>query len=127
MFNIEKCIKDALRVKSKSVEELAKEAGTTKQTLYNIFNKDDAKLSQLYSISKALGVSVTDTFEIEGENQLSKVPQHDRRETKMLEEKNALYEDYIQSLKRHIETLEREVNRLQGKDPGGPSSVKQIG
>lgn len=131
-FNIEKCINNALRKaslrgKAISHDRLAAEAGISKQTLYNIFARDDAKLSQLNGLAKALGVSIYETFEVDeedwakfitaksGSSLVSKPHPDYSHKLKDLEEKNALYEDYIQSLKKHISSLEREVDRLHGE------------
>lgn len=144
MFNIEKCIVDALRratIKGQSIshDKLAADAGISKQTLYNIFSRDDAKLSHLYSLANALGVSIYETFEVKGED-LSllvkrKSPElfglyagSSQAKIKELEEKNALYEEYIDNLKGFNRSLEREIKRLQEEKGGGRSGgVKQFG
>ena len=125
MFNIEKCIKNALRESGKTAEGLAAESGMTKQTLYRLFNRDDAKLSQLESLAKALGVSIYETFEVEGAQQAEVKPSEDIQgssiETKRLQEKIDLLEDYNMSLKQHVATLERELSKYH-KDPGDDGS-----
>lgn len=134
-FNIEKCInaalkKAALRGESISHDKLAAEAGISKQTLYNVFSRDDAKLSLLQALGRVLRVSIYETFEakeedlrrfIESTNQERIMPPHPDYSFKIkgLEEKNALYEDYIESLKKHINSLERELGRLQNSMEDG--------
>lgn len=128
-FNIEKCInvalkKAALRGESISHDKLAAGAGISKQTLYNVFSRDDAKLSLLQALGRVLRVSIYETFEVdkddlqrflESTNQDRFIAPNSDYSFKLkgLEEKNALYEDYIQSLKKHINSLERELERLQ--------------
>lgn len=151
MFNIEKRITNALKraaLKGQSIshDKLAADAGVSKQTLYNIFSRDDAKLSQLYRLAKVLEISLYETFEVEGEDfppfvegkslsvsgtlansNLSKIKDLEEK-NKDLEEKNALYKDYIDNLKGFIKSLEREMKRLHEERGGGrPGGVKQAG
>ncbi len=65
-MNLEKKIKQKLAGTTLSIERLAGKAGITKQTLHNIFNKNDIKLSHLIKISEALNVDLSYFVEPEG-------------------------------------------------------------
>jgi Zn-dependent peptidase ImmA (M78 family) len=133
MFKIEKCIKNVLRESDKTAEGLAAEAGMTKQTLYRLFNKDDAKLSQLNELAKALGVSIYDTFESPGQ------PKKEVKYVKVEEEADVVavellmdrveeLKDHNQSLKKYVASLERELERYhKDSDQENNRSSRQTG
>jgi transcriptional regulator with XRE-family HTH domain len=65
MINLEKKIKRKLAEQKLTIEKLSLLAGFTKQTMHNIFNKNDIKLSQLYKVAKVLQTNVSYFFEEE--------------------------------------------------------------
>jgi transcriptional regulator with XRE-family HTH domain len=58
MINLEVKIKQKLKEHSLTIEKLAVFSGVTKQTIHNIFKKNDIKLSQLERISGVLKVDL---------------------------------------------------------------------
>ena len=58
MINLESKIKLKLKEHSLTIEKLAVFSGVTKQTIHNIFKKNDIKLSQLERISNVLKVDL---------------------------------------------------------------------
>ena len=58
MINLENKIKHKLKEHSLTIEKLAVFSGVTKQTIHNIFKKNDIKLSQLERISGVLKVDL---------------------------------------------------------------------
>jgi transcriptional regulator with XRE-family HTH domain len=133
MFKIEKCIKSALRESGKTAEGLAAESGMTKQTLYRLFNKDDAKLSQLFELAKALNVSIYDTFEAPGEqsplglgrndNVESQISSNEKEE--LLVAQIAQLQDNNNVLKKYVASLERELARYQKGSGGSDTGSSQ--
>ena len=69
MINLETKIKSKLKERSLTIEKLAVYSGVTKQTIHNIFKKNDIKLSQLERISEVLNVDI-DYFFFDIENLL---------------------------------------------------------
>ena len=65
MINLEQRIKEKLSGTTLSIERLAIRAGITKQTLHNIFNKNDVKLSQLIKISEVLNTDLAFFLDID--------------------------------------------------------------
>lgn len=55
MNNLESKIKNLLAEKGMTIQRLATESGISEPTLHAIFNRGDAKLSQLEKIAEALG------------------------------------------------------------------------
>ena len=68
MINLETKIKHKLKERALTIEKLAVYSGVTKQTIHNIFKKNDLKLSQLERISKVLSVNVEYFFFDEATN-----------------------------------------------------------
>lgn len=58
MINLEQKIKAKLKERNLTIEKLAVYSGITKQTVHNIFKKNDIKLSQLKRISEVLHVEL---------------------------------------------------------------------
>ena len=58
MINLEEKIKAKLKERNLTIEKLAVYSGITKQTVHNIFKKNDIKLSQLRRISEVLHVDL---------------------------------------------------------------------
>lgn len=58
MKNLESKIKKKLSERSMTIQRLATESGIAEPTIYSIFNRDDAKISQLIKISEALNTSL---------------------------------------------------------------------
>jgi transcriptional regulator with XRE-family HTH domain len=58
MTNLETNIKARLEQLGWTITQLASSAGTTEQTLHNLFNKGDAKLSLLSAIADAMMVTI---------------------------------------------------------------------
>lgn len=59
MKNLENKIKRKLSEQSMTIQRLATESGISEPTLHAIFNRDDAKLSQLEKIAAALGITLS--------------------------------------------------------------------
>lgn len=59
MKNLESKIKKKLSEQSMTIQRLATESGVSEPTLHAIFNRGDAKLSQLEKIASALGVTLS--------------------------------------------------------------------
>ena len=58
MIQLEQKIKAKLKERNLTIEKLAVYSGITKQTVHNIFKKNDIKLSQLKRISEVLHVDL---------------------------------------------------------------------
>lgn len=58
MKNLESKIKNQLAEQGMTIQRLANESGISEPTLHAIFNRGDAKLSQLEKIAEALGISL---------------------------------------------------------------------
>jgi transcriptional regulator with XRE-family HTH domain len=59
MKNLEGKIKSKLSEQSMTIQRLASESGISEPTLHAIFNRGDAKLSQLEKIATALGTTLS--------------------------------------------------------------------
>jgi transcriptional regulator with XRE-family HTH domain len=59
MKNLESRIKNYLSEKGMTIQRLASESGISEPTIHAIFNRGDAKLSQLEKIAEALSVELT--------------------------------------------------------------------
>ena len=57
-MNLEEKIKAKLKERNLTIEKLAVYSGITKQTVHNIFKKNDIKLSQLRRIAEVLHVDL---------------------------------------------------------------------
>lgn len=71
MIQLEQKIKTKLKERNLTIEKLAVYSGITKQTVHNIFKKNDVKLSQLKRISEVLNVGL-DYFLLEGTDHKNK-------------------------------------------------------
>jgi transcriptional regulator with XRE-family HTH domain len=136
MFNIEKMITLALKSPSSkerkiTLESLSTDAGMSRQTLSNIFRKDDARLSQLLNIAKVLGVSIYDTFETPGKPEVKVVKElkeMDAVAVELLYDQVDELRDHNQSLKKYIASLERELERYhKDSDQNNSGSSRQTG
>jgi transcriptional regulator with XRE-family HTH domain len=103
MINLEAKIKGKLKEKTLTIEKLAVYSGVTKQTIHNIFKKNDIKLSQLERIAEVLHVDV-DYFFIEANN--STPPPA----------KNTELELELSSLKRENDLLREMMDIIKQKD-----------
>ncbi len=65
MKSIQKEVKKWVFENRKSIDEAAQQSNLTNRTLYNIFNSNDLKVSQLKNISKTIGVDMKFWFEME--------------------------------------------------------------
>ena len=106
MINLETKIKRKLKERTLTIEKLAVYSGVTKQTIHNIFKKNDIKLSQLERIADVLNVKV-DYFFIE-ENET--IPQ------KLSSSRNIELELELSSLKRENDLLREMMDILKQKD-----------
>jgi transcriptional regulator with XRE-family HTH domain len=59
MKNLESKIKDQLAGHGMTIQRLATESGISEPTIHAIFNRGDAKLSQLEKIAEALSISLS--------------------------------------------------------------------
>lgn len=59
MKNLESKIKNQLAEKSMTIQRLATESGISEPTIHAIFNRGDAKLSQLEKIAEALSIPLS--------------------------------------------------------------------
>lgn len=111
MINLKKRIKEKLLDSPYTIEKLAGECGMTKQTLHNIFNKNDIKLSQLESISQVLGEDLfyflRDEAVAVNENS-GEYKNTIRTELEIMKKEN-------ESLKKEIKLLEEMVSILKEK------------
>ena len=104
MINLETKIKHKLKEKALTIEKLAVYSGVTKQTIHNIFKKNDVKLSQLERISDVLSVNVeyfffnpeTDSSEVNSKN--SKL-NHLETEMNSLKRENNLLREMMELLR----------------------------
>jgi transcriptional regulator with XRE-family HTH domain len=62
MKNLESKIKGQLTEKGMTIQRLASESGISEPTIHAIFNRGDAKVSQLEKIAAALGIPLSFLF-----------------------------------------------------------------
>lgn len=105
MINLEAKIKIKLKERALTIEKLAVYSGVTKQTIHNIFKKNDIKLSQLNRISKVLNVDIDyfffDVDELLRTDALMEDPKLDHLETEVngLRRENHLLREMMELLK----------------------------
>jgi len=107
MINLETKIKHKLKERALTIEKLAVYSGVTKQTIHNIFKKNDVKLSQLDRISKVLNVEVEYFFF--DTNNSSSAP------TLLQDPKLSELETEVDSLKRENNLLREMMDLLKEK------------
>jgi transcriptional regulator with XRE-family HTH domain len=106
MINLETKIKSKLKERILTIEKLAVYSGVTKQTIHNIFKKNDIKLSQLERISEVLNVKV-DYFFIED---------NETKQPHLSSSRNIELELELTSLKRENDLLREMMDILKQKD-----------
>ncbi|MDB4834996.1 helix-turn-helix domain-containing protein [Cyclobacteriaceae bacterium] len=103
MENLEAKIKTKLKEHSLTIEKLAVYSGVTKQTMHNIFKKDDVKLSHLRRIAQVLNVNV-DYFISSGDN------------TKRIDKESSQLWTEVNSLKRENNLLREMLELIKHKE-----------
>lgn len=120
-MNLEEDINKLLEVNKMSLRGLSAATGLTTGTLYNIFQKNDAKLSQLDQIANALKVPLS-VLIFKTDVTMSARPVSTDSEDKFLKAENTLIKQLLDSKEKQIQMLEHEVARLKaelGKIDGG--------
>jgi transcriptional regulator with XRE-family HTH domain len=108
MINLETKIKRKLKEKALSIEKLAVYSCVTKQTIHNIFKKNDIKVSHLQRISEVLNVDV-EYFFLGVEDLLETVDILEKPKLNQLEME-------VNSLKRENQLLREMMDLLKEKE-----------
>ena len=103
MINLETKIKGKLKEQTLTIEKLAVYSGVTKQTIHNIFKKNDIKLSHLERIAEVLHVNVNYFFA-------------DEEKTSFTPSKDNELELELNGLKRENDLLRQMMEILKQKD-----------
>jgi len=100
-----------------SVPSLAKLLGRDKQVLYQFFERNDCRVSDLEKMSKALGVSPAFWWKEENENVVKEPIQHyGKMEIELLRSQ-------LKDKDKLIARLEKELERYEPKKPGSDDLI----
>jgi transcriptional regulator with XRE-family HTH domain len=112
MNNLESKIKNRLAEQGMTIQRLATESGISEPTLHAIFNRGDAKLSQLEKIAEALGSTLN--FLLSESNQSSIVQTGDSNQTgNNFKQKVKVTKAPTQELAKQLEDCQRDNESLK--------------
>jgi transcriptional regulator with XRE-family HTH domain len=112
MNNLESKIKNRLAEQGMTIQRLATESGISEPTLHAIFNRGDAKLSQLEKIAEALGSTLN--FLLSESNQSSTVQTGDSNQTgNNFKQKVKVTKAPTQELAKQLEDCQRDNESLK--------------
>jgi transcriptional regulator with XRE-family HTH domain len=112
MNNLESKIKNLLAEQGMTIQRLATESGISEPTLHAIFNRGDAKLSQLEKIAEALGSTLN--FLLSEVNQSSAMQTGDFNQTRNnFKQKVKVTKAPTQELAKQLEDCQRDNESLK--------------